>query len=420
MIGRPTQRTGNAMPGVVVTVLVATVVSPLNATMIVVALPQARLEFQAGLGASSLLVTGYLVAMAVLPPIGGRLGDRWNRRSLLLAGLAVFGAAALAGAVAPSLAALVACRLAQAAGGALAFPNALAILRERVTLRRRGLGFGFVGAAMALAAAAGPPLGQLLVSHWGWRWVFAVNVPPVAVAIALGWRSLPRVTGSPQPAADTTDAARASRARLRSSSGLAAAALALGLSNLALYAALVGTPLLLSTASGATQSGLLLTALLATAALAAPIAGRLADVRGRRAVAVGGLCVLAAGFLPLAAAGERLGLQAMAAGLAVAGLGLGASSTAIQVGGIEAVGAAASGAAAGLLGTCRYVGGAAGSSILPLAVVLAPGRPLNALFGMAVVAALLAMVASARLGGPASRTSQLTEVAVGGARSANA
>jgi hypothetical protein len=53
-------------------------------------------------------------------------------------------------------------------------------------------------------------------------------------------------------------------------------------------------------------------------------------------------------------------------------------------------------------------------------VVLAPGRPLNALFGLAVVAALLATVASARLGGPASRTSQLTEVAVGGARSANA
>lgn len=118
--------------------------------------------------------------------------------------------------------------------------------------------------------------------------------------------------------------------------------------------------------------------------------------------------MLAAGFLPMAAAGEHLGLRAMAAGLAIAGLGLGASSTAIQVGGIEAVGTAASGAAAGLLGTCRYVGGAAGSTILPLAVVLAPGRPLNALFGVAVVAALLATIASARLGGPAPRTSHLS------------
>src|SRR5262249_27145512 len=77
-----------------------------------------------------------------------------------------------------------------------------------------------------------------------------------------------------------------------------------------------------------------------------------------------------------------------AAGLVMAGAGLGASSTAIQVGGMEAVGAAASGAAAGLLATSRYVGGAAGSGALPLVMALVPEEPLNALFALAVAAGL--------------------------------
>jgi len=172
----------------------------------------------------------------------------------------------------------------------------------------------------------------------------------------------------------------------------------MALSNLALYAALVGIPLLLTAAGPGTESGFLLTALLGAAALAATLGGRLADVGGRRVAAVIGLCALAAGLLPIAVAGQRLGVHAMAAGLVMAGAGLGASSTAIQVGGMEAVGAAASGAAAGLLATSRYVGGAAGSGVVPLVMALAPTEPLNALFAVAVAAALLAAAAGAFLG----------------------
>src|SRR5262249_56841527 len=93
---------------VIVAVLLATAVAPLNATMIVVALPTIGAEFHASLATSSLLVTGYLVAMAVLPPLGGRLGDRWNRPTLMFTGLALFAGAALGAAAAPSMSALVA------------------------------------------------------------------------------------------------------------------------------------------------------------------------------------------------------------------------------------------------------------------------------------------------------------------------
>ena len=94
--------------GLGVTVVLATALAPLNATMIVVALPHVMTDLHAGAGASSLLVTGYLAAMAVLPAAGGRLGDRAGRRATLLAGLGVFAAAALGAALAGHLPVLVA------------------------------------------------------------------------------------------------------------------------------------------------------------------------------------------------------------------------------------------------------------------------------------------------------------------------
>jgi MFS family permease len=382
--------------GVGVTVLLATALAPLNATMIVVAVPHVMADLHAGAGAGSLLVTGYLSAMAVLPAAGGRLGDRLGRRPTLLAGLIVFGAAAVLAAAAGDLRVLIACRVVQAAGGALAFPNALALLRERVTETRRGLAFGIVGAAMALSAALGPSLGQLLVSHGGWRWVFLVNLPLAGIAFGAVATSLPptprRVARPPERGAPGGEAA------LVRNGGLAAATLAMALGNTALYAALVGLPLLLAGSGAGAQGAFLLTGLLAAAALVAPVAGRLADLRGRRFAAVLGLCVLAGGLLPIAVGGPHLGLRTMAAGLALAGAGLGAASTAIQTGGIETVAVARAGSAAGLLSTGRYAGGAAGSGLVPLLLAVAPVGALNALFAAAAAAALLGALAGTRMG----------------------
>jgi len=388
-------------PGTVATVLLATFLAPLNATMIVVALPSIASELGAGVAASSLLVTGYLVAMAALPPLGGRLGDRWGRPGFLLAGLAVFGLAALGATTAGSVYSLLAWRLAQAAGGALAFPNALALLREHVPARRRGVSFGLIGSVIALSAAAGPPLGQLLVTHGGWRAVFWINLPLVALAIVVSAVTLGLASRSrPRRPRDLTGAGRWAAAAVLRNRSFLAAALATGLSNLALYAALVGLPLALggSGRSGPSEAGVLLVALMGTAALVAPAAGRLADLRGRRAVAVAGLCLLAAGLLSMALLGEGPGVHAMVAGLVVSGVGLGASSTAIQTAGIEAVGAAESGAAAGLLATSRYAGGAAGSALLSVVLSAAPREPVNALFALAAAGAFLALLAGARVG----------------------
>jgi len=94
----------------------------------------------------------------------------------------------------------------------------------------------------------------------------------------------------------------------------------------------------------------------------------------------------------------------MAAGLALAGAGLGAASTAIQTGGVETVAAGQAGTAAGLLSLGRYAGGAAGSGLVPLVLAVAPVGALNALFAAAAAAALLGALAGTRLrgGAPAS------------------
>src|SRR5262245_45282411 len=243
---------------VIVAVLLATAVAPLNATMIVVALSSIGADFHASLATSSLLVTVYLVAMAVLPPVGGRLGDRWQRPTLMFTGLALFAGAALGAAVAPSLSVLLACRVAQAVGAALGFPNARAPPRELIPVRHRGLSFGLVGAGMALAAAAGPPLGQLLLWTGGWRWVFAINLPVVGLAMAAGVVSLRQMADRRQSAIST--AAPARRTIFLRSPRLAAATLAMALSNVALYAALVGTPLLLTPAGAGPARRALLSA----------------------------------------------------------------------------------------------------------------------------------------------------------------
>ena len=104
---------------VVWTAALAGMLVPLNSTMIAVALPRLVDDLHASLRSVTLLVTAYLVAMAALQPVAGRLGDRFGRRPLLLGGLAWFAAASAGAAVAGGLEVLVVFRVQQAIAGAL-------------------------------------------------------------------------------------------------------------------------------------------------------------------------------------------------------------------------------------------------------------------------------------------------------------
>ena len=188
---------------VLVTVALGAILAPLNSTMIAVALPRIIDDFHTSVGTAGWLVTSYLLALAVVQPVAGKLGDRHGRRGFILGGLALFGLASLGAALAPSLPFLIGFRVVQAISGAVIFPNGAGLIRELIGPDRRGGAFGLVGGSLALAAGLGPLLGGLLVLAGGWSAIFYVNLPLVAAALLVAWRAVPRRPGAlPETAFD--------------------------------------------------------------------------------------------------------------------------------------------------------------------------------------------------------------------------
>jgi MFS family permease len=347
---------------------------PLNSTMIAVALPDLVEDFDSDLASVTWLVTAYLIAMVVLQPVAGRLGDRLGRGPVVVAGLAGFVAASAGAALAPGLALLILFRVLQAASGALVIPNGLALVRERTEEGRLGGRMGLIGTALTPAAAAGPPLGGALVAAFGWRAIFVVNLPLAGLALALGARFIPwrrSQAAAPSPPA-----------RLRGlPAGLLAAATGIALTNLAMYVTLLSIPLLLDRRAGvgSGEIGLVLGCLSITMAALSPLGGRLSDRVGRRLPAAAGAAVLAASLLVLGL-DPGLGSGAVAALLLGAGAGVGLATPALQTAAIQSVRIAHSGTAAGLTSTSRYVGSITGT--LLLAGPLAPAAAGEAGFGL--------------------------------------
>ena len=134
--------------------------------------------------------------MAALQPIGGRLGDRFGRRRLMLGALLYFGVASIGAALAVGLAPLAFFRLQQALAAALIVPNGLGILR-RAAGDRAGMHFGLTGAMSGAGATLGPLVGGLLTAI-DWRLVFLVNVPVVALAFLLARSTIPEERARPE------------------------------------------------------------------------------------------------------------------------------------------------------------------------------------------------------------------------------
>ncbi|TMQ96622.1 MFS transporter [Actinomadura soli] len=131
----------------------------------------------------SWVLNGYAIVFAALLVPLGRLADRYGRKPGLIAGLLVFTLASQACAVAPSLWWLVGFRVLQAAGAAALIPTSLGLLLSAYPAARRAGAVRIWSASAALAAAAGPAVGGVLVDV-SWRWVFEVNIP-IGIAVTL-------------------------------------------------------------------------------------------------------------------------------------------------------------------------------------------------------------------------------------------
>ena len=186
--------------------ILASSLSFVDGSVLNVALPAIRASYQAGAAEVQWVVNAYLLPLSALLLLGGALGDRFGRRLLLVIGTALFAAASLVCALAPSLEILLGARAAQGVGAALLLPNSLALLNAAYEGEKRGRAVGIWAAAGAAAAAVAPLIGGWLVEHVGWPAIFYINLPLAAGAITL---ALAFVDESRDPATGRTDYAGA-------------------------------------------------------------------------------------------------------------------------------------------------------------------------------------------------------------------
>ncbi len=426
--------------------------APLNSSMVAVALPRVRDDFEIGVGALTLLVSVYLVAVAVAQPVSGKCGDAFGHRRMILWGLALLFVSSLAAVFAWNFWVLIVTRAFQGVSAAMIMPNGVAYLRRHIDPDVLGRSLGYNGAAISAGAAMGPVLGGLAVAAAGWRSMFLINVP-AAVVIAVLICTLPRddarkpFAGVDAPSLAALVAAFAGLAvlgnaarfdnpalvvgaalvlpvalvaygalyrsrgrgvvelRLFGNRDYATAAAATALTNLVMYTALIAMPIYLDEHRGVSEAaiGLMLFSLSVSSVAISPFAGTLTDRVGYRRPLVLGAGILVAGAAVLAAMTGHLPPWMVALPLAGIGVGMAFATSAAQWAAIRAWGPEVAGSAAGTQSMMRYVGSVGGAAMM--AAVLG-GHPavgdmrlllwLVAAFGAANLALALAVMRAPR------------------------
>ena len=386
---------------------------PLNSTMIAVAVPEISVDFDRDPTlVTQVLVTSYLIAQVVLQSPAGKLGDRVGHARMVVVGQVLVAGGALLGYLAPTLGLLTLSRILMAVGGAALVPSAMALMRHALPQDRRGRAFGAFGSMMALSAALGPVVGGELVGAYGWRSVFAANLPVLAIAAAL--TVIAGRPAEPPHAASTrfdwigtvllASALTAIMLGLRPDGAHVALLVAIGagllipftlwerrasdpvitfslfgsvhftagatliaLQNLVMYSLIFQIPLVAVALFdiGSRGTGRILLSMMLAMVIISPVAGRLVDHLGPRLVAVAGSIAALVGVAGLAWTDlTRPGQLVLP--MVLMGIGLGLSSPSAQSASMSAAPWGLAGSAAGVSSTMRYLGGIVGIAIMSL------------------------------------------------------
>ena len=187
-----------AVWAVVITGL-ALFMASLDNLVVSTALPVIRVHLHAGLSGLEWTVNAYTLTFAVLLLTASALGERFGRRRIFVAGIALFTVASAAAALAPSIGFLVAARAVQGAGGAMIMPLSLTLLSAAVRPERRNAALGIWGAIGGTAIAIGPLVGGAVTSGWAWQYIFWLNVPVGIALVPLARWRLAESRGSSAP-----------------------------------------------------------------------------------------------------------------------------------------------------------------------------------------------------------------------------
>ena len=187
--------------------ILAVLISSLDQTIVSTALPTIVGDLQ-GLDHLSWVITAYLLTSTIGLPIYGKLGDLLGRKKIFVFAIAVFLIGSALSGQAHSMTELIIFRALQGVGGGGLIIGAQSIIGDIVPARDRGRYMGLIGAAFGLASVSGPLLGGYLTEYWSWRWVFYINLPLGAVALAVIITSLHLpVPAGPRPKLDYAGAA---------------------------------------------------------------------------------------------------------------------------------------------------------------------------------------------------------------------
>ena len=171
-------------PLVAVAVL-ASFVAFLDGSVVNLALPAIGRDFGGGLALQQWVVDGYLLTLGALILVAGAVSDQFGRLTVLRAGLTVFAVSSVLCAVAPNGWVLVAARCVQGVGAAFLVPSSLAMINARFSGAAQARAIGTWTAWTGTAFVIGPLLGGVLVDALNWRWIFGVNLVPLAITLYL-------------------------------------------------------------------------------------------------------------------------------------------------------------------------------------------------------------------------------------------
>jgi EmrB/QacA subfamily drug resistance transporter len=173
-------------------VIVGSIMSILDTTIVNVALSRLSVELHTSIAEIQWVVTGYLLSLAAVIPISGWAGRRFGAKPVYLTALVLFTGGSILCGLATSSTELIAFRVLQGLGGGLILPVGQLMMASAAGPRRMGRVMSVVAVPAMLAPILGPALGGLILDNTSWRWIFFVNAPIGVVAFVAALRGLPR------------------------------------------------------------------------------------------------------------------------------------------------------------------------------------------------------------------------------------